>query len=435
MASADARAQFIPVLWGAYDREAAAYRDPADHTLTWWQDTDYFKHGWFLTSPMTQWGMPAIKRALSVPRDHRILYDSGGYMKIGGSFNASASNVSKWYNTTAERGDVAMILDVPPVKRVTKQVRQEDGTMKAVREHGTLAQVTNEEFEAALEETVANAEVMLSHKGDYSLFGVIQGRNFAEMNRWAQRLQRLGEFDGWALSPKTHLTKLIGGLVIARHYFPGKPVHILGWSGARAFVSAAYMSHWNGARVTTDSSTPIQYGKKHQYMLPGGLDTIPMNKAVAPSRLPCLCPVCAETGPEGLCGDIVAGNLSSTRNALHNLFTMNAFVDIVNSVRHNPEALMTVAPKDLKGLFSALQFYDERGLEAFSKRADFIRTDFDRRQRSLIEFGVTTDAPCKLCLHRPGITPYGEEELMVCETCYDKLVSRDEALGLMEIRS
>ena len=428
---------YVPVI-GAEDNRARR-TDDFGHSFGWWRPTDYYLHPWVLVSPMTYWQVTDVRRRMGAMTGVHIFWDSGGFMVLTGSFpgtrspvkpaigaagigdRAHAAQVVEWYNQGAVRGDPCMILDSPIVKFKESRDRAE-GHSAAFgifgMEHGTL-----EQFDRALAKTAANGALMLERRtGDYDLFGVVHGWDGKTMLRWMERLQRVGQFDGWAFNTKANgpsdPTTFRLAMALSHHYAVDRPIHFLGHSGARAFVAAAYLAaHLRGARVTLDSSTPVRYASERVYIIPGTLDGLNISPEQPWPDIPCDCPVCRCNGPDQF--TTTATNAWSYLT-LHNLWHFTAFVRMVNSVRHRREELLALGTAESATDFAAFDYYLDKGLETFVRRDSTIGKRFDAAQRTIGEYDADVHGPCVVCREEEAV---GElfRGRAVCRSCRTKI--------------
>lgn len=452
--------EYIPVV---ADWPVEAASDPYGFDRAWYRDSSYYRYKWFLTSPMTSWKKRA-REQYQATVDTQIFHDSGGFMLVKGNFPGSprqsistiaspvvggistAMEVADWYNQSARKvggvRDPCMILDAPVVR--AGEPRELDDTGDADSDYGAfqgLVEATDEEFERALVKTCKNAEVMLERrKGDYDLFGVIHATRPAQFDTWFRRLDRVGEFDGFAIPPKANPMLMAMGLVLAHHYFPKKPVHFLGQGGSRAFVSCAYFSRFVSGRVTVDSSTATRYARRTVYILPGQLKGIqlltkwpkgtPREGQPYPllPEVPCDCPVCKWNGPEAFRGG-EGKSLVGLLNA-HNLHQIVRYAKEVEAAAGNRALLLTLGPSEqVRAILDIFDSYRERGYEAILQNEGTLRLGYDRGQRTMKDWGEP-EPRCDLCLivgkeaHHPwdaGVDQDGKPVKMnLCDECWEK---------------
>lgn len=429
-----------------YDEKGDRRYDLWGRSLTWWRETDYYRHDWVLTSPQAHWGKD-VRREMLVEDDRtHIFFDSGGFMVGVGKFpgmegsdfpvigaNAfggvtSAIDVSRWYERNARKGDPCMILDAPSWQIDPKLYAQTNSPT-----HSTV-QGTEEEFERALTKTVKNAEKMLElRRGNYDLFGVVQGAEPRLMDRWFNRLKRTGDFDGWAFSAKFNPAVYVMVLALGHHYSPNKPFHILGHGGATMFCLAAYVANKTNNRITTDSSTATRMSSGYQWYIPGTLKPFFVGGRTDWPDVPCDCPVCSYHGPDDFFSGIYEAKSLLT---LHNLYQILGYVKLVNAVKGDREALERIAPKEVPPLLDALDYYFDHGLDALirkagdpekGKRMTFasIARKFSQGQTTLEEHDPTDLGMCNLCRKNPAEKEFrndgNPEPLFLCSDCHGRL--------------
>ena len=426
-----AEVEFVPVIY------ENASKDDFGRPLNWWQDASYFNHDWLLTSPAQNWGEKDVRKAAGIETDLHLLLDSGGFLLQSGHFPGepkqslnrgglgpiggpgTAMDVVDWYNATARRGDLCMILDIPPFIR------------RGSDRYNLEPELSADDFDLCLDKTKRNAEKMLARRnGDYDLFGVVQGRNLAEMERWFKTLDRLGGFDGWAFAPKRHLDRQVAAMVMAKEFCGKKPIHLLGLSGARAFSIGAYLAEKLGVRVTMDSAVHIQQARNQYWFFPGQLVDFGKfsDDKGAMTDLPCTCPPC-----EAHCASEYAGSspYGTSLMVLHNLYQVKRYTRTVNAFRRDREMLITLAGNEGQEVRSAIdtfEFFQLAGYDRFRKRSGLIGPRFQPSQHSLRDY-VDESGLCNFCLKNPiAGEPYEVEPgsfASLCAECKNKLVARD----------
>jgi len=158
--------------------------------INWWEHDKVWRHKYLLISAgaynLTDYN---LRERMRIPDDVIVIGDSGGFQQATRNFNLNPISVLRWQEKNC---DIGVILDRPPYK-----LRDDNGR------HPILEKSTSN-FNKYLEITYDNARVMYDNRENkrLKLYGVIQGSNKHEIETWYDKINGIGDWDGWAIAPK-----------------------------------------------------------------------------------------------------------------------------------------------------------------------------------------------------------------------------------------
>lgn len=329
-----------------------------DALLSWWEENAITpRHQYVLVNPID-----AVKNTNHVSNDvpfreifrfakgeQLVISDSGGFQIVSRD-NAGRVDDRKDHVWTQERlhplevldwqvenADAGTILDHPPY--VTEG---ESSIFNA--EDEDQDEWLDELFEPFLEKTAENAEAAckyleeLREEGDrraedFKLLGVIQGHTYDKpdapcwemLRRWHEKVDKAGEYDGWALSPTpcTSLGQIAMHLAFAHNNCDEKWLHVLQVGSSVNIALIQFYAMLSDKFVTSDASSHNRGSKYRQFVLPPGYGRSLQitDREDRFERHPCNCQVC-KTVEETYGFEYIGDDADSKRNAtinLHNL--------------------------------------------------------------------------------------------------------------------
>jgi len=268
----------------------------------WWKPYGFFHHPYLLMS--AYYGLKNEKdfrKKIGFPDDGILVGDSGGFQNVSLKANLSPIEVLKWEENNC---DIGIILDIPPYNLV-----------------GLAAFGKMKEFNKSLQQTYENAKKMYEEKSTkMKLYGVIQGQTYKQKIEWMKKMMEIGDFDGYALSPKPSdsLFEIASHLLIALENGI-KNMHILQVSGIQERMILNYFfKEIDDGFITYDSATYMRWAAEFRIKKYGFF----VNKMIRINEkldLPfdfCDCSVCSNITIED---QKVKGARANSLMALHNL--------------------------------------------------------------------------------------------------------------------
>jgi queuine/archaeosine tRNA-ribosyltransferase len=200
-----------------------------------------------------------------------IYADSGGYQMATLNKKVSALGVLRWQERIA---NVGFTLDVPP---------------------HTFRNFTPTLFNKCMKQSNKNAELMWQSKvnDDMELWGVLQGKNYDELNQWYIDLTKIHAYDGYSISlsinryESVSILPWIQQLQFAKKL--DKRTHFLGYSELLFSVVLAKIAKINNQVYTYDSSTATIGSRYAKYIDPFTFKNLSIGNL---KSLQCYCPIC-----------------------------------------------------------------------------------------------------------------------------------------------
>jgi len=322
--------------------------------VSWWEKTSFYHHRSMLVSAFYGQDYPNFREAFNIPDWLWLLADSGGFQNITRKTDLTPENVLKWAEVNAQ---ATLTLDYPLVTKIS------DLSTRYV-----LA--NQDEIERRLVKTAVDARVMHEKRTtNLELIFVTHGNTWADFDLALKKLKDEGmtleDFDGESKSLKGD-TPLIVAMKIChtlKNVPKGKRFHFLGLSGLHTTLVLFYAMTYRPDLVTTfDSSTYGSAGAiRREYWVHDQRYPIffsSAEKIYAMKKLPCDCPVCnvVKTTDALIAPGSIAGGLI----ALHNLYIFLRYVNILNAIGEDREAIRDFATKFLgdKNIISVFDFID-----------------------------------------------------------------------------
>jgi len=346
----------------------------------WWRENDMFYYPNALASAYYLLKEPKfVENMLDFPLDKGIMMcDSGGFQAVTQQERLPPQDVMAVEEKCGNRG---LILDVPPYSF--------GGTAMF---GGSAA----ERFEKSVKETCENAELMLQkrEKKNFELFGVIQGESEAQKRKWFEIVSKVGEFEGWALSPKpsTDLFQVASHLILAEE-LGLKNLHVLQIGNISGMMAIKYFASMSkGDLVTFDSSTAIRYGSHLRRMIISLFANVTLKFSDDFKGTPmCQCPVCKTLG-----FDIYINDPKGLRAlAMHNLYEILSTSNNIDMILQNDkEEFFKIRAGKMAPVYRFLEYGLDKGLD---KAADKFRdkletsTHIHQTQRGIFSFAGETN--------------------------------------------
>ncbi|MFQ6119080.1 MAG: hypothetical protein ACE5KE_04225 [Methanosarcinales archaeon] len=349
--------------------------------MNWWTD-HYFKYPYVLISAGQHHMEKNMREKRKFGKDVNVMSDSGGYQIASGFLeHINFLDVLRWQEANSDMG---LIIDIPPVKFYSDSKYSTFGDMK--------------HFKKTLERTKVNAEMAMKYRQrkEFKLFGVVQGYDYKTINMWFDRINEVGEFDGWALSPKWTNIGLISAFYGCWVLDKGikEPIHYLGISGLKQIIPIlTYISKYIKQNISFDSGFITSGNMFRKYMNPFGLmyirlltkDSVRKDGMIDKDfKTTCPCPVC-RNGVEFYTDN----SLGSMKMNLHNLYWMINYINFIQSIKHRDDDIMRLVK--LFGInpipFEMVDFYlDKRDLElTYEKYKDLFFKQKKRYKQSSLE--------------------------------------------------
>jgi tRNA-guanine family transglycosylase len=223
----------------------------------------------------------------------------------------------------------------------------------------------SEKFEKSLHQTCENSEIMLSRrqKKHFELFGVIQGESESQKRKWFEKLSKVGEFDGWALSPKpsTDLFQIASHLILAEE-LGLKNLHVLQIGNVSGMMTIKYFSKMSkGDMITFDSSTAIRYGSHLRRMIISLFGNVTLKMSDNFNGDPqCSCPVCKDVGIE-----MYRSNSKGLRAlAMHNLWVILQTSNNLDLILENDtEEFYKIRQSKMRPVYDFMEMGFDKGLD------------------------------------------------------------------------
>jgi len=287
--------------------------------MFWHKDNPYFYYPYVFVSPFVT-GMDTT-REKDFPDAKHITADSGGYqiaMRRKG-IKVSALDVLRWQENIA---DVAFTVDIPPYSYES--------------EVEGYHYYTNDYFERCMIESNKNAWKMLEAQENpkMELWGVIQGGNYQDLEKWYNNLTKEHEFKGYTFPvDSTFVTRarddFFGQLQFAKDLDTN--FHFLGRCEPLLVMILAKLSQVTKRYYTYDTATAamgLMLGKYHD---PYFLSSLSFGKNKPDDLVkfemdgppPCDCPVCSKHTVK----EMIEGYYTLF---LHNVYVRKRFNDYVS---------------------------------------------------------------------------------------------------------
>jgi len=289
------------------------------YVMHWYKDNPYYFYPYAFVSPFVT-GLDT-SREKDFPEAKYIVADSGGY-QIGvhrKGINVSVLDVLRWQESIA---DVAFTVDVP----VYSYESETDG----------YKYYTDEYFERCMKASNKNAWKMIETQENQKmqLWGVVQGGNYDDLQKWYKDLTKNHTFKGYTFpmastfTPK-HKEDWISQLQFAKEV--GTNFHFLGRCEPILVVVIAKLAQITGKYYTYDTATAatgLMLGKYHDPVFLSSLSFSKKKPEAAvkfdmKGKPPCDCPVCAKHTVE----EMINGYFTLY---LHNVYVRKRFNDYIN---------------------------------------------------------------------------------------------------------
>lgn len=252
-------------------------------SATFWKDNSLLKYDSILFSYFFFQGKQNknIREQLEMKKDFRMFGDSGGFSIITQNAKIYPLDVINWMNANC---DIGVILDIPPY-RLNKSAQ--------------FSGNASEFFDESLNKTIENSKIMFERwNRKFDLFGVIQGETYDQKMKWYKGVSSVGEFRGYALSPKpsSDMFQIASYMLLAKS-LGIKKIHLLQVSSKKGMATIYYVNKKLNNYfdlITFDSSTPfrIAFSLRHIWKKPFGKVDDKKYNADFKGDIDCDCVVC-----------------------------------------------------------------------------------------------------------------------------------------------
>jgi len=289
--------------------------------LQHWDEYSYFQYPALLISAFYGMNSVDIRKEYNLPKEIKILGDSGGFQALTQQEYLDHLKVMKWLELNCDEG---FTYDIPPVNPEN------------------FAPLPKDKFEKLIYQNMKNACEMLDIRTnkEFKLILVVHGSTFETLDYNVKVLNELGktldDFDGISLSNKNSNPFVIAemSLWIIRNIPENKRFHFLGLSGTSTVPLMLYILSERKDIITTwDSSSYTSGAKRREFWIEKPNKTIANfgRENHGLKKVPCDCPVCNKNTVEDYLKDdkLIPGSKLS----LHNLYiSLRYFKNLINLV-------------------------------------------------------------------------------------------------------